>query len=375
VSEFLISGATGQLGSAVVRATAGRSAVFVARRRNAASAAARVRGLVPDVALDPTAVIEGDVSADRWGSVGSDERLDDVRVIMNLAASTDWAAPWSELYRANAIAPVQALRLAGDIAKRSGRDVTVVHIGSALGVHTEDRWVPERRLSLSAHATDYERSKWLGEEQFLAGRAPEGVRRVLVRATGIIGSAERTPLARRHGPYLYLQMAAASGLNVLPCNPTGRVDMVPSDVAARVLLAVVNERQRIADGTICHLSLGETAPTIATVIQVLNDARAREGAPRFRIVPITARLATRGADAVDRLVPLGRRRRNLLIGLRYFSIDRFFSRENLTAIVEPDRLPMLDLNLLPDMLVQRRAQPALRAAVGVGGGPFELFDG
>jgi nucleoside-diphosphate-sugar epimerase len=345
----LVSGATGQLGAAVAEQLAGSEARYVLRPAAGRSPHARLQRL-GHVRVAEDRVLAGDVTAPRWGLDEHRSALGDVDCILHLAAETNWSAPWRQLYGTNVGAVHEAVALAGALAAEHGHEVTVVAIGSALATYGSAPWVGEHRHPLYERALPYERSKWQGEGALLDGPPPAGVRRALVRVTSVIGDAGQPGRGRRQGPYLLLDAAARTGRRWLVANPRARVDLVPRDLAAAALVELVARRDRLTDGFIGHLCLGETAPTVATLVAALNDGQRLLGRPPFRLLPLPESGMLRGVDAAARLVPLADRNRNSLLALRYVALERLFGRERLGALL-PGAMPNADVGQLARILL------------------------
>ena len=141
--------------------------------------------------------------------------------------------------------------------------------------------------------------------------------------------------------------------------------MMHRDVAAELLLdallrlhAEPPERPEII-----HVCAGESAPLTEAVFRALDsvDHAHRRRRPRTFRIPTGAVLAT--SEQLRRYHDVPRKWNNLLIGLRYLSLDRIFERSRLAALLERP-LPTIAI----EDLVRSAFEIPARAEAAVGGG-------
>jgi nucleoside-diphosphate-sugar epimerase len=340
--KLFVSGGTGTLGSAFAMAAAERGHEVVLGVRGRGRVRADRRSVImPKPRREAMKVVSIDVSLPLWGveeAIG--EVLADIDVVVNCAGVTDWAASWRELHAANVMGPIEAVRLANAIADVSRRPIAVVHIGSASAAAPDSSGlVPEGLRPLSPHASSYERSKWAGERAFLQ-KDLSALQRIVVRVPMLVSADAHDKWPRRQGLSALIELADR-GWRLLPCNPTARVDALPRDIAANCIIDVIENQTEAPSRAVYHAVLGETAPSMRTVIEALNDLRRSQGLPRLLAVPVPARALTDWSASLDRLVRLPRRSRNRLIGLRYVADERIFARDRFAALVGTAHVPAL----------------------------------
>lgn len=363
----LVSGPTGQLGSALVEALPEESLLLVRERPGRVDG--RMRAVVPGWRGRADRLLVGDVQAPSWG-IDVDALAPDVDCVINAAGVTDWAAGPDELHAANVLGAVRAVHLAGELSRRSGRDVRVVHVGSVFAIGGRDI-VPEAPGPLPSGATSYERSKWSGERAFLAGPPPPGVRRAVVRVSALVAGTDGRR-ARLQGLEGFLARSVAARQRTIPHRRGARLDLVPRDVAAASLLAFAGGDW--PDATVAHVALGERAPSVESVVALLNDALRARGEPPLRLRAVPAPLVRRASEALDHTLDLPRRSRNLVIGLRYLTEVRTAARARFAAIAGTDALPSLEGVDLASLLLGAPADPTWPAPDELAV-PFRGFDG
>ena len=156
---------------------------------------------------------------------------------------------------------------------------------------------------------------------------------------------------------------------ILPVSRTGRVDMLPRDVAARMLLDALSALHMAPpeEPEIVHVCAGESAPRTEAVLKALEslDHAHRRGRARTVRVPVATLLAA--SEELGRYHRVTPGWQNALIGLRYLSLDRIFERSRLASLV-PDPLPRMTM----EQLVRSAFELALPDPAPRGGGTFSL---
>jgi nucleoside-diphosphate-sugar epimerase len=360
--SVLLAGASGLIGSAVARRLDGRELVLLSR---GGSSRGRLRFILRGSAAATARVVEGDVAEPCWGLGQRLDELHDVTTIVNLAGVTDWAANWSSLYRSNVVGPLEGLRLGERLSERASSPVRVVSLGSVGATGQQSGWVLEEPYQLPPNATDYERSKWLGECAFLRPSESRRTKRLLVRITAVVDD-EPLRHPRRQGVQAYTQAVLGSRHPVLPYSPRGRIDLVYRSTAGEVITKIIKQDVDVRENPfIGHIAAAERAPSARSVVTAVNDELRSRGRHTVLAVPVPERALIRGSDIADGLLDMTTRRRNLLLGLRYFASERFASTVKMTRAL-PACYPQagLDLQRLAELLVEdtggARAETRLR---------------
>jgi nucleoside-diphosphate-sugar epimerase len=306
----LISGATGYLGRALVRAL-DEPVVAVLRRAELSDRAAvleRRTGV-------PVEAVSGDLHQPRWGL--ADQVLDGlqgrVRLVVNGAAQASWAAGWHDLMETN----VEGARRSVDVAARLG--VPLVHISSLYAAHDCGRHVPEDLVDEASHLTKYERSKNRGEHAVADAAMDAAVPTTIVRIGGLGGDHDPVAGERPALPPM-LRLLDKDGWGWVPYAPGARIDVAPRDLVARTVVDIV--RGPAPDGVVVrNVGLGHASPSAGALLS--EAARLGMGYEKpVRPVPLPAKPLMAISELADRF---GRgRRTTLLIGVRYFASDTVY---------------------------------------------------
>lgn len=338
--RFLVAGVTGQLGAGVVEALpqTGHDAVALARAIGARSAQQRVarahRG-----AASIAGVVSGDVTLPRWGLSDADVRAlaPEVDGVLDLAAETDWSAPRRRLHAVNFLGALHGLDVARALHDAGGGRCRLYCYASSIHAAGGRRGsIPEAPFGPDGARTAYERTKWLAETALIESARDGGPRVAVARVGGLVGSSTTGATAKRNSLYLLGKYWERLPGGVLPLAPGGRVDMLPRDVAAAVLLrfaaACADDRDR--GPAIVHVAAGEAAPETAALLAVARSLDAGGRLGRARVVTVPETWIARAAENAHRLLPLEAGWRNALLGLRYVSFDRTFERARLASYVD-----------------------------------------
>jgi nucleoside-diphosphate-sugar epimerase len=335
--RVLVAGITGQLGRGLAETAAGHGAelIPVVRRVGRRDARARLARLFPGQPELAERAIEGDVTAPFWGlSAGQIRRLAGTAdVVLNVAGETNWAAPSRRLHAINVMGALHGQQLAGALGA-DGRPplycyASSIHAagGDALGRVAEAPFPP------SAKRTAYEQSKWLAERRLLDGSAP-GAPAVVARIGGLVGNSCTGATARRNSLYMLADRWESLPARVLPTVRRGRVDMLPRDDAARLLLTMLArlEAERPDRPVIAHVCAGEAAPTAEALIAAIRSLG--DGGAALRTLPVPPRALVWASSNLDRVLRISDPERNLLVGLRYMALDRVFERATLASLLD-----------------------------------------
>jgi nucleoside-diphosphate-sugar epimerase len=349
--KLLVAGLTGQLGTAVRELAGAPDADTTALRLVALRRHGSPRSL-PSGEVD--SVVSGDVRQPGWGL--TDEALAgptaDVDAVVNLAADTNWAGGVRDLFATNALGAVHGYHLAGELSRRAGRPVPYVYAGSVYVAGGAVGEIPERLAPPGGDRTAYERSKWLAERRLISEASDLDQPPLLIaRLPALIGDSRTGRTLRRNSLYMLADRWDELPGGLLPAMRDARVDMLPRDLAAAVLVRAVRAVvQRLpAEPLICHLGLGETAPSLRSLLAAARTAGGQRGRGEPRVVTVGARALLWSSLNADRFLPLSQSAHNALIGLRYVGLDRVFSRPVLASLLGGD-LPAVDIDVLARLI-------------------------
>ncbi|MFF0497884.1 SDR family oxidoreductase [Nocardia aobensis] len=330
--RLLIAGMTGQVGRGLAEALtdnpdpAGTTAVV--RRRTRADL---------DRAAVPRHQVIGDVAENLWGLDCS--ALPEADVVVDLAGIVDWTAGQAALDRINYLGALNGLALARELSDRLGRVVPYLYVSTAYVAGTASGNIAEDLHPAHPDRTPYELSKWFAEQHLVRRAAADGHPVLIARIGGVIGSSRTRSTTRWSSLYQLVTPMSSGQLPVLPVRPEARVDILPRDVIGEGLVRLLDHGAATdyaswRGGAIVHLVAGETAPTLAALLTVLQskDITGRYDPPRLLVTPDRAlRLAENLALKYARW---NREMGNRLFGLRYVAIDRIFERTRLRALTD-----------------------------------------
>lgn len=338
--RVLVAGITGQLGHGLVEVAGERGVELVplARAVGRRDAPARIRRAFRDHPELAERTLEGDVTAPRWGLPDATLRTlaREVDVVLDLAGETNWAAPTRRLLATNVTGATQGHEVARALRSAGGERVAYCYASSIHAAGGRLGRIPEAPFDAHGERTPYEQSKWLAERRLLDPvRARSGPPVGIARVGGLVGHSVTGATAKRNSLYMLADRWDRLPGRVLPVVGRGRVDMLPRDVAADLLLRFVERVWRSAPPRpeIGHVCAGEAAPTTAALLAALRavDAEGRVAPPRA--VPVPARPLVWASQHVDRFHVLSTLQRNALMGLRYLALDRVFERGRLARLV------------------------------------------
>lgn len=315
---LLVAGATGFLGTAVLRALDEPVVAVVRGSDYAGRAATMARRTGREVCGLP-----GDVRRPRWGLSAQDVAAlrGEVRAVVNLAGDIAWSAPWDRLAEVN----IDGARHGADLAREL--DVPLLHASSLYAGYDYGDEVAEVLLDERGHLTKYERSKLRGEWTVAQACLRSDLRAVIARIPALSGDLDPPPTGRSGSSRVPLSRLIMSGFwRVMPYSPGARLDICPRDLVARRLVEQL-DRAQAEPVVVRHLGQAAAAPLIAAIAREVRLASRHDPGSFPRPVPVPAGWLKRVSQQADRL---GESARNTaLIGARYFASGTVFTSTGL----------------------------------------------
>ncbi len=299
---FLVTGATGLVGSEVVARLARQGHSVVAVTHRAVDVVDSVGEPVPTQPFGEhsTAVstISGDVRSPGLGMTPAtrDRVMSRIDGIVHCAASTDFAAPQSVYDELNVGGTVHVC----DLARAA--DVPLVYVGTAYVCGRREGTIPEPALSDAfGFANGYERSKYDAERHL---RSIDGLRWSVIRPGIVTGYAQTGQIRDRKNLFTVMKLIVEGKLRTLPGRYDATLSLAPVDFVADVVVAAATDFEG-ASGCTFH-AVGDTEVTLREVSDVFAEY------PSFEV----ARFVPRSSFAVDDLGPI-EREYYLRIGVQY----------------------------------------------------------
>ena len=377
MDHYLITGATGVVGGALVRKLAARGdrrLELLVRGRDEAEARSRVRRLLRELDVDTAAAegrvvcVRGDVEAPGLGLAGHDhERLcASVTHIVHCAASVRMNLPLEDARRAAVAATGNILDLAEACRRRGAlrkvEVVSTVGVGGRWTGPLPERWLDEERRF---HNT-YEQAK-AEAETLVRARIDQGLPATVHRPSMVVGDSTTGQVA--HFQVFYHLAEFLSGrrtFGLLPPLGGRTVDLVPADHVAEAI--AWSSSTQATCGGVLHLCAGEDdAVPLDLLRSVVRRAFGERGLPlpALRTLPAPAfrRLAAMAAPIAP---PAARRALAALpIFLDYLGETQVFSNRATRALLagagiaapKPDRFLGPVLGYYLDRTYGRRGNP------------------
>lgn len=354
--RILVAGMTGQLGHGLVDVAAEHDVELVPLtrrigRRDATARLGRMFRSAPELA---ERAIEGDVTAPYWGlSAARVRRLaGEVDAVLDIAGETNWAAPTRRLHAVNVLGALHGQQLAKAIGEHG--DAPLYCYASSIHAAGAVRGlVAELPFPAQGERTAYEQSKWIAERRLLDGGRT--VPTAIARIGGLVGNSVTGATAKRNSLYMLADRWESMPGGLMPYVRRGRVDMLPRDEAARLLLGMIARlrSEPAREPQIAHVCAGESAPTTDALLAAI-DYVAEGRVPSRRRVPVPARALVWGSNNLDRLRNFPDAEQNLLVGLRYLALDRVFERARIASLSDGP-LPKVSAEQLARLVFESEA--------------------
>ncbi|HJQ47452.1 MAG TPA: SDR family oxidoreductase [Amycolatopsis sp.] len=253
---ILLTGASGVVGTALLPLLAGHRVICLAHRN------------IPEAGE----VVTGDLRSPELGLDARTRRqlAREVDVVIHCAAITDFAADARATFELNVDGTANMLQFAGDAG------ALLHYVSTAFLARTD-----VSRGDVGEAAADpriYLASKRAAEQLV----RDSGVTATMVRPSVVVGDSGTGAIAKFQALYVLAASVLRNTLPLVPLLPDARVDLVPQDIVARAITAVVEHDIR---GGEVWVTAGQQALTARAVVDLVVDAGTRAGmnvrAPRL----------------------------------------------------------------------------------------------
>jgi nucleoside-diphosphate-sugar epimerase len=271
-ASILLTGATGAIGSDLLRRLAGREgpAVKVLVRRSDSDPIERVRSLLSYAEISATVdVIEGDICAGPDLGVRADALVDlrrETTHIIHSAGSTSFTLPITAARRANVDGSRNVLDFARNCpALECGAFLSTVYVsGKRCGDFAESDF-GDAGLGF---VNSYEESK--AEMEDMISAAMSDLPLILVRLSTVIGDSGTGRVTRFNTIHHAVRLLYSGLAPMIPGDPNEPVDIVSSDFVAEAVLHLVERAPRPG---VFHLAAGrESSNTLGEIIDETMSA-------------------------------------------------------------------------------------------------------
>ncbi|ALG08573.1 SDR family oxidoreductase [Kibdelosporangium phytohabitans] len=349
--KLLLTGVTGQLGTAIAELAPERGAQVVPLVRRARS------GKVPFARVFPSlagAAVTGDIRDPLLGLPDKDisELADTVDAVVNLAGDTNWAGFGRDLYAANVMGARNGYELVRELQKRSGRRILYTYASSIFVAGGALGRIAEGPLSPDRHRTAYEHSKWLAERELDLLHKPGDPDVLIARVAALLGDSRTGRTLKRNSLYLLAERWDDLPGRMLPVMRGARVDVLPRDMAAGALLDAIAGMLRAgprAEPVFTHICAGDEAPSLRGLLETARALSPLKFGKWVRTVPASADQILWLSNNAERFLALSPAWRNSMIGLRYIGLDRVMERGRLAQLADGP-LPAPGTELLARLL-------------------------
>lgn len=268
---ILVTGASGVVGTALLPELAGHDVIAGVFRRlpTGSDRVVRLDLHAPALGLDRRAYRELCAQVD---------------VVIHTAAIVNFSADQAEVDRLNIEGLGRVIEFAADA------EATLVHVSTAYVSRHGRRGGGEKRGTekTAARTDEYVASKYLGEQMV----RDSGIEAVIVRPAIVMGDSRTGVIRQKQGVHLLAEYLITGKLPFVPAYPGTFFDLVPQDLVARGIRAVVDADLR--DGEY-WLTAGPAGIPVERYIELAAEVARDNG-----IDMPPARLAD--PDIVDRLV-------------------------------------------------------------------------
>ncbi len=250
---IVLTGASGVVGSALLTELRDRSNLIGLVHR----------GTLADPAVES---IRCDITEPNLGLSDAAHRELAARAdaIIHSAALTDWAAPKESLWKVNVGGAEHMLEFA------RAAQAPLYHVSTAFIQALSTRAPLE--LEPSNVIVNYVQSKIECE----ALVANSGIPHTIIRPTNLLGDSKTGAIARSQAVQLVSEFICRGKLPIVPARPNTLVDVLPQDLVAKAIAAVVDAE---ALGQRLWLTAGADAMTIHEVISYCEALAERIGRP------------------------------------------------------------------------------------------------
>lgn len=347
MNTYFITGATGVLGSAIVRELIVNNTqdklILLIRANSEEALQERVEWLRRFLEIDFADIerrvgsIRGDTEIENFGLCADKliEISESITHIIHCAASVRMNLPLKQARLAAVTATKSVIQLA-QLCKQNGvlhkvEMVSTVGVGGRWRGALPERWINEPRLF---HNT-YEQSK-AEAEAVMEQQAKNGLPITVHRPSMIVGDSRNGSIPHFQIFYHLIEFIAGRRTwGVLPNLSHQCVDLVPADFVAKVIVRSSMTDQTI--GKILHLCAG---PELAVSLETLKTIARKKFEGHNLIVPREYNLPMVWFGMVTRLMVMAASKRQkrrlaaLPIFLDYLSEDQVFENKDTLKIVE-----------------------------------------
>lgn len=249
----LVTGASGVVGTALLPELTGYDVVAAVHRRLPTGSNRMVR-------LDVNAPLLG-LSPEAYRQL-----CDDVDVVVNSAAIVNFSADQAEVDRVN----VEGLGRVIEFAAEA--EAVLVHVSTAY-VSRYGRAGGGDKLGstkIAARTDEYVASKHLGEQMI----RDAGLDAVIVRPSVVIGDSRTGQMRQTQAVHLLAEHLLTERLPFLPAHPGWRLDIIPQDLTALGIRAVLDADLRKGE---FWLTSGEAALTVERFLELIAMAAGEAG--------------------------------------------------------------------------------------------------